>query len=369
MQTLANKHLQHTSHKPHYETINMPVNHAAVLVGAQKSPLEIRQVEYTAPTADEIVIKNEAVAVNPCDAFLQKNEPLWPLDFPVVLGCDIAGTVAEVGSNASSRFKVGDRVLGGAFGGDIDTPNKYGAFQNYTVSHAHLAAHIPDDLSFEAACAIPLALNSVAAAMYIKKYLALPYPSLQPKPTGMTLLLWGGATSLGTQAIQLARASGVDVITTASPKNFDLLRKLGANEVFDYKSPNIVQDLIHAFKGKKLAGALSVGGHTESIQACMDVVAQSEGRKFVAVSTLGMPDKTPEGVKAEFVRCGFLRYDEVEVGNVVYRDYLPDALAKGKFIATPEPLVVGKGLEDVQKAIDERWKMDVSAKKIVVSLK
>lgn len=187
----------------------MPTNHAALLVGEQAFPLEIREVPYASPGPDEIVIKNGAVAVNPVDAFLQARKPLWPLDFPVVLGSDIAGTVVEVGANAS-RFKVGDRVLASGSGGAPGSPNKFSAFQEYSVVATNLAAPIPDNVSFEAACAVPLACSSVATCMYMNEYLGLPHPSLDPKPTGTTLLLWGGATSLGTQAIQLARASGVE---------------------------------------------------------------------------------------------------------------------------------------------------------------
>lgn len=156
------------------------------------------------------------------------------------------------------------------------------------------------------------------------------------------------------------------VITTASPKNFELLKKLGASEVYDYNSPTITSDLIQAFKGKKIAGALPVGGSTEAIQACMDVVAQSDGKKFVAVAILGMPEEKPEGVQAEFIPGTLLKHNEV--GDAVYRDYLPEALAQGKFVPTPEPDVVGEGLEEIQKALDERVKMTASAKKIVVSL-
>ena len=343
----------------------MPTNHAAILVAKKAKPLEITEVPYSSPGPNEVVVKNAALGINPVDAYVQNMDVPLEIQYPIILGTDTAGTIAEVGANVS-RFKIGDRVLACAGGGDRGCTNKNGGFQEYSVVNANQTSPIPDSVSFEAACAVPVALCTVASGMYLEKHLGLPWPSLNPKPTGLTLLIWGAASSLGTQAIQIARASGIEVIATASPKNNDLLKKLGANEVFDYNSPTVVEDIVKAFKGKKCAGALPVAGSTPGIQACMDIVAQSEGKKYVAVTLLGTPDEKPEGVTAEFVWGTDLKHSEL--GDAIFKDYLPEAMAKGKFLPTPEPDVVGNGLGDLQKALDKRMQMQVSAQKIVVSL-
>lgn len=75
----------------------------------------------------------------------------------------------------------------------------------------------------------------------------------------MTLSHLGGATSVGSNAIQLAAAVGYEVITTASPRNSNYVKKLGASQVFDHNDKTVVEDIIEAFKGKTIAGALTIG--------------------------------------------------------------------------------------------------------------
>lgn len=84
----------------------------------------------------------------------------------------------------------------------------------------------------------------------------LQLPSTSPKPTGKTLLVWGGSTSVGGSAIQLAVAFGYVVFTIASPKNFKYVKGLGAKQVFDYRSKTVVKDTIQAFEGKATAGSV-----------------------------------------------------------------------------------------------------------------
>lgn len=102
-----------------------------------------------------------------------------------------------------------------------------------------------------------------------------------------TLLVWGGTTSIGCNAIQLAIAAGYEVITTASLKDFDFVKKLGASQVFDYESKTIVDDLVHAFKAKTTAGTLSIGHGAAA--ACMDVLDKRKGDKFIAMVTYPVP--------------------------------------------------------------------------------
>lgn len=79
-----------------------------------------------------------------------------------------------------------------------------GAFQEYPILQDHLASHIPDSLSFESASVIPLGLSTAASGMFQKDKLGLQLPTVPPKPTGKTLLVWGGSTSVGCCAIQVS---------------------------------------------------------------------------------------------------------------------------------------------------------------------
>ena len=78
-------------------------------------------------------------------------------------------------------------------------------------------------------------------------------------PKNQWVIVWGGSTSVGCNAIQLATAAGYDVVTTCSPKNFDYAKSLGAVLAFDYASPTVVADITAALQGKTAAGAMAIG--------------------------------------------------------------------------------------------------------------
>jgi NADPH:quinone reductase-like Zn-dependent oxidoreductase len=367
-----------------------PINTAAWLTAAKARPLAIKSAPYTSPKANEIVVKNAAIAINPSDWLKQDLGNMlysW-VKYPFVLGTDAAGTVVELGSSVT-RFKIGDRVVGHAVGIDQKiNSSAEGTFQTYTILRAEMTSPIPDSLSFESASVIPLGASTAACGLFEKDQLALQAPSIPPKPTGKTLLIWGGSTSVGLNAIQLAVAAGYEVFATASPKNFAYLKSLGASRVFDYNSPTVISDLKAAFKGKKTAGALSMGAG--AADACLDILGHCEGDKFIAMATYPMPSPLPEsfvmlktiysfvswniarffkskirGVRSKFIFGSTLAFNGV--GKMVYEDFLPYALADGSFVAAPEPVVVGKGLEFVQVGLDLQ-KKGLSAKKVVVSL-
>ena len=310
------------------------------------------------------------------------------LKYPFILGIDTAGEVVEVGPGVT-RFKVGDRVLGHANGADekYNSP-AHGAFQKYTVLLVNAASPIPSAMSYESAAVLPLGLSTAACGLFQKDQLGLQYPSASAKPTGKTLLVWGGSTSVGCNAIQLAVAAGFEVFTTCSPKNFDYVKKLGASQAFDYNSKTVVNDLVHAFDGKTTAGAISIGAR--AAENCLDVLDKCKGDKTLSMASYPVPQPAPKnfpvlstavaymsgmaniwvksktrGIRTTFILGSSLLYNEV--GKVIYVDFLPRALAEGAYVAAPEPQVVGKGLEYIQAGYDLQRK-GVSAKKIVISL-
>ncbi len=294
-------------------------------------------------------------------------------------------------SNTDSKMAVGDRVVGHAMALDKAVNRACeGGFQEYTVLRTNMTSPIPQSMPYENACVLPLSLSTAACGLFMKDYLALPLPTSSPTPSGKTLLVWGGSTSVGCNAIQLAIAAGYEVISTASPKNHSYLKRLGAVEVFDYNSPTVVADIISAFKNRTTAGALSIGGG--SFKKCIEVLGGCKGNRFIAQATFDVPssgypkgalDFPPfmlqvaftmisgkikskrNGVSSKMINGSDLQGNEV--GKAIYEDFLPQALADGTFVPAPEPQVIGKGLEKVQEAM-EMSKKGVSAKKIVVTL-
>ena len=374
---------------------NTAACNTAAWLGPKRARLAVASAPYTPPGPDEIVVHNRAVAINPLDWILQEvGSIIYPwLKYPFVLGSDVAGQVVAVGA-AVTRFSVGDRVLGQATGTDKDeNDSAAGAFQQYTVVRERLASPIPDDLSFAQASVLPLAISTAASGLFQKDQLALEHPSANPQPTGKTVLVWGGSTSVGANAIQLAVAAGYEVIATASPHNFDYVTVLGASRVFDYASPTVVADLVAALRGKTLAGAIAVG--TGSSSPCAAVVRRCEGNRFIAMaSTPASFDTVGDGrgrglrLARAMLRIGSstaallvttrvrgIRTSTIwgsslknnEVSTLIYERFLPSALADGRYTAAPKAHVVGHGLEAVQLAMDTQ-RAGVSAQKVVVTL-
>ena len=340
----------------------MAANAAAWLTEAKGKPFQIKPAPLWTPGENEILVHNRAVAINPIDGALQAIA-LFPLKYPTILGHDVAGEVVSLGPNVSN-FKPGLRVLGHAVGLSTHR-DQDNAFQAYTILQTNMASAIPDNISFERAAVVPLGLSTAASGLFQDDFLNLQLPTEPASPsTGQTLLIWAGSTSVGCNAIQLAVAAGYSVITTASPKNFEFVKNLGASETFDYNSPSIVNDLVAAFKGKQTAGALDCAGGA-GWAACTSVVSQSSGAKFVATVKRGAPDP-PEGVQMKQVFA--LTIKDNRVGRAVYQDYLPKALEAGTFVPAPDPIIAGTGLESLQGAVDRYQKGGISANKIVVTL-
>lgn len=370
-----------------------PTNTAAFLV-AKNTPLKVQPSTYTSPGENEIVVKNVAVAINPYDYIIQEAANLavsW-VKLPFIIGTDVSGEIIEVGNNVT-RFKVGDRVVAHATGLDQRVNQACeGGFQEYTVLRQNMTSAIPNSMGYETACVMPLGLSTASCALFMKDYLALPFPTTNPTPSGKTLLVWGGSTSVGCNAIQLATAAGYEVITTASPKNHSYVKRLGAVLAFDYNSPTVVADIIAALKGRSVAGALSIGAG--SFRKCVDILGACKGpsnKKFVAQATMDVPPfpkgaldfpgfvfgavtsliggtvhSRLKGVSSKSINGSDLVVNEV--GKAIYEDFLPQALEQGKFVPAPEAQVVGEGFEKIQEAMD-MCKKGVSAKKLVVTLK
>lgn len=339
----------------------MASNTAAWLTAAKATPLTVGPAPLWVPKEDEILVKNHAVAINPVDGTIQAHA-WWPIDYPAILGHDVAGEVAEVGPNVT-RFKKGDRVMGNAIG-MVTKQHRDNGFQSYTILQTKLASALPDNIAMENAVVIPLGCSTAAAGLFQHEFLDLQFPTEpRQRDTGKTILIWGGASSVGSNAIQLAVAAGYDVVTTASSKNFQYVKQLGATEAFDYKGPDVQNDLLEYLRNKAVSGILDCIGGSATV-ACLEIASAYGGTKFVATTKPNFP-APPEGVKIKHIFATTIK--DNHVGKAIYEDFLPKALKAGSFVPAPEPLVVGRGLESVQKGMD-MINAGVSARKLVVLL-
>jgi NADPH:quinone reductase-like Zn-dependent oxidoreductase len=263
----------------------MTHDNRALWLPKRGAKFEVGPALYTPPAVDEVVVQVRAVAVNPVDGIpgLAYRLILPWLTFPAVIGGDVAGEVVEAGADVT-RLRPGDRVLGHALGLERSRNRAAeGAFQKYTVLMQHMVSQIPDDLSFEQAAVLPLALSVAATGVFQQDHLALPLPATAPADRGETVLVWGGSTSVGSNAIQLARCAGYQVIATASPRNFGYVRSLGAAAAVDYHSRTAVNEIIKALGDSPLAGTLAIG--SGSLQAALSIASKVPGRRRVAAAS------------------------------------------------------------------------------------
>ncbi|TWI70058.1 alcohol dehydrogenase-like protein [Pseudoduganella lurida] len=371
-----------------------PLNHALWLP-ARQAAFTVAPAPYTAPRGREVVVRTRAVALNLFDRHLQTIGSLacpW-LNYPMVVGHDLAGDVVEVGEDVT-RFQPGDRVLGLAGGVDKGRNRAAeGAFQHYVVLLEHMVTPLPAAMSYNEASVLPLGVSTAACALFQDGFLGLAPPRVQRQPRSETVIVWGGSTSVGANAIQLAVAAGYDVLTTCSPGNFEYVRTLGARQAFDYRSATVVADLVSALKHSRCAGAVAIG--PGAALACLDVVVAAGGARTVAVVTPpatfdGIPvgrgrlrkllpilvknatgllklmwRARRRGVATPFVWGTALIHNEV--GPLIFRQYLPEALARGAFKPSPPCQVAGHGLEAIPAAM-AMHAAGVSAAKLVVTL-
>ena len=309
---------------------------------------------------DEILVKVHAWAMNPADHILQ-DTPLPFIKYPLVLGEDVAGSVTVVGSTAASKFNVGDRILAYAVG--IRQPER-GAFQEYVVVPQELACKIPESMSYIDASVFPLCITTAAHGLFSKEFLGLPFPKVDPVSTGKGVVIWGGSSGVGSNGIQLAKAAGFEVLTTCSARNFDFVKSLGADKVFDYKSPTAVDEIVNEIDKGTCVGIFHAAGQ---INPSCQVSHRSKQKLFVASTNPVTEGAAPEGVEAKFLldsSGGSLFWRETNAAT--FGGFFPEALAKGRYRVAPAAEVVPtKGLDGIQEALDMLRK-GVSAKKIVV---
>ena len=173
-----------------------------------------------APAGQDLLVKVEAISVNPVDYKQRKVDS----PAPRVLGWDAAGTVEAAGPQAT-LFKPGDAVY---YAGDVTRP---GANSEFHLVDERIVGGKPKRLDFAQAAAIPLTAITAWEAFFDRMKI-----DLGGKDSGKSILIIGGAGGVGSIGIQLARIAGLRVIATASrPESVAWVKELGADEVVDHR--------------------------------------------------------------------------------------------------------------------------------------
>lgn len=211
--------------------------------------LRVGEMPDPVPEKNEIRVKVHALGLNPVDYKLAgRGNPNW--SYPHVLGLDVAGTVDAVGPGVD-EWRMGDRVF---YHGDLTKP---GGFADYAITTAHTTARVPDEVSFEAAAAVPCA--GLTAYQGITRKLRV--------RRGQTVWAQGGAGGVGGYGIQICATLGAIVITTSSEKNFDYVKRLGAEHVIDYRTEDVVGRIMDITGGRGV----------DAVQAAVDADSADQG--------------------------------------------------------------------------------------------
>lgn len=240
-----------------------------------ESVLKYEEIEKPSPKENEILVKVKISAVNPVDWKIRDGlGEMFGLKLPLVLGCELSGTVEEVGANVKS-FKADDAVFGYI--------PRHGAYAEYVIAKENELAKKPDDIDFENAAAIPVGALTSWQAIFDKAGLR----------SGQKILIHAASGGVGSMAVQLAKAKGAYVIATASGANEDFVKDLGADEFIDYKTAKFedeVKDVDVVFD--------TIGGDTQerSFQ-----VLKKDGFLVSVVNPPSPESAEKFGVKAEMI--------------------------------------------------------------------
>lgn len=268
------------------------------------------------------------------------------------------------------KFSKGDLVAGCVHGGLDKDQGIPGAYSEYVVQKASLVFSYPNSIQPEAIATVPLA--SVTAALGLYHEMGIPLP---PAKTNANVLVWAGSTSVGQYAIQLAKAAGCFVITTASPGRHEYLRQLGADLCFDYRDSDVISKIKSAVKGDipYAIDCLSEQGSTAKTCAAL-----SGCNPQIATILPGVQDEVPSGIKQRPVmmytifgvkRSVFgqdyeVRPQDKEFAEKFYHLLGSLLLAKG-CVKPNRPKIIPGGLNGVEDGFKLMMDNKIAAEKLV----
>jgi NADPH:quinone reductase-like Zn-dependent oxidoreductase len=280
-----------------------------------KSP-DIGIADVPVPTlkADELLVQVRAASVNPIDNIITTGlfKPVLHFQLPATIGSDLAGVVMEVGSRVT-RFKPGDAVFANIF--DLGS----GAIAEFAVVPERLAVRKPANLDFVQAASIPMVGLTSWQALKERANLR----------AGQKVFIPAGSGGVGTFAIQLAKQMGAKVGTTTSTDNVELVRRLGADEVVDYRKQafedvlrnyDMVLGTVRGDALEKSVGILKPGGTIVSLVGPLDAAfARARRLNFILTWVFGlMSRKIMHLAKKRDVTYSFLlaRPDAAQLGEI-----------------------------------------------------
>ena len=231
------------------------------------SIVTVNEIERPVPWQGQVLVEVHAASLNPFDSTVRSGyvKDSIPLDLPITLGGDIAGLIVAVGDGVDT-VSVGDAVYGQA----AAVAGNSGAFAEYATTSANQIAKAPSNLDMEEAASLPLV--GVSALQALTEHINL--------QSGQQIFIHGGAGGIGSVAIQIAKNIGAHIATTATGDDFERVKKLGADEVINYKREDFSELL------RDYDAVFDTVGHDDFLKSF--TILKKGG---VAVSMIALPDE------------------------------------------------------------------------------
>ncbi|WP_447989544.1 zinc-dependent alcohol dehydrogenase family protein [Achromobacter spanius] len=218
---------------------------------------ELRDVPKPVPQAGQVLVRVHATSINPLDYQVRRGDYPDLVPLPAITGHDVSGVIEAVGPGVTA-FAPGDEVW--------YTPQIFdgpGSYAEYHVAAESIVGKKPPSLSHLEAASLTLVGGTAWEALVVRAGLRV----------GESILIHGGAGGVGHVAIQLAKAIGAKVFTTAREANFEFARRMGADVVIDYEKEDYADAVMRETGGRGVDVVFdTIGGDTLSRSA--DVLAQ-----------------------------------------------------------------------------------------------
>jgi len=210
---------------------------------------EIVEIPMPKPGFREVLVKVYATSVNPLDYQVRRGDYKNELTLPVITGHDVSGVIVEVGAGVEN-FKIGDEVY--------YTPEIFkgqGSYAQFHVTHESIIGLKPNNISHLEAATLPLAAGTAWEMLVTRAQLKI----------NQSILIHGGAGGVGIPTIQIAKAMGATVFTTARKVHHQFLIELGADYVIDYENENYLDAVMQLTDNKGVDVIIdTLGGNTLS---------------------------------------------------------------------------------------------------------
>lgn len=181
--------------------------------------VHVADIPPTEPSSVQLRVRVRAAGVGPWDALIREGRSGISQRLPLILGSDIAGTVDAIGANVTD-FSVGQEVYG------LTNDSFTGGYAEYALASAQSLARKPKSLDFVQAASVPVV--AVTAWHMLFDY--------AQAAAGQKVLILGASGNVGAYAVQLARNAGLAIFATASARDLDYVRQLGAGTAIDRQS-------------------------------------------------------------------------------------------------------------------------------------